>query len=287
MNNYLNKISYLCFILIASLLGCNIIKREQVYEQSSTPIPINPADTLKPDRKVFLEIFTGFTCGQCPGSTKDGLNELTGSKLDNKTVILKIHHGSFAQPTGLYRINFQTSVGNTLGDIYSILGYPVGIVNRNKYNNSYLVGPGDWNNKVGLVVQKADVDLKIIKVYDTNSKSLKISITSTLYNNFVNKINSIAYLAEDSIIYGQKDYSVEPEYVPNFVHRHVLRDAIQSPTGNDLFAANANKGTKATKEFTPYTLKPEWNAKHCEVIVVITDAVTGEVLQVEKKKVIE
>ncbi len=273
------------FLAISSLFSCDIIKKEQVYEQGSTPIPINPADSAKPDRKVFLEIFTGYKCTNCPAQTKEGLEGLAASKLSEKTVIMKIHQGFFAKPSGSkFKLDFQTQVGNTLGTKFAILGYPTGIVDRKQFNSSYSVSPSDWRSKVGLVPTKADVDIKISKVYDATGRNLKISIVSSLYSNTINKLNASAYIVEDSISYWQVDDGVD---IPNFIHRHVLRDAFSSANGEDLFAANATKGIKASKEFTPYTLKPEWNDKHCEIIVIITDAVTGEVLQVEEAKVIE
>ena len=274
--------SSVAFLATLSLFSCDIVKREQVYEQ---PAPPDSLDLNRPARKIFLEIFTGFKCPNCPEQTKNGLDGIKAAKLESKTIVMKMHSGFFAQPSGkIYKLDFRTIAGTALTDKFNIQGYPTGVINRKKYASSYSVSPLEWKTKISLEPVNANVDIKINKVYDLTNNSLKISVTSTLYSNMINKLNSTAYILEDSVLYWQIDNG---EDIENFVHRHVLRDEFSSPTGNDLFVANANKGTKASKEFTPYTLKPEWNAKHCEVIVVITDAVTGEVLQVEKEKMIE
>lgn len=267
---------------IAGLASCDIIKNKEVYEQVGTnPIVV---DSTKPARKIFLEIFTGFKCPNCPEQTLNGLASIASAKLEDKTIIMKIHQGFFAFPSGKFKMNFQTTAGNDLGKNFAILGYPTGVVNRKKFNSSYSVSPGDWSSKVSKESLTANVDIKMTKNYDVANRSLKVSISSLLYENAVNKLYTYAYIVEDSISYWQIDGSDEVE---NFVHREMLRDAIPSATGSDLFSPNSLKGAKANKEFTNYALKPEWNAKHCEVIVIITDAVTGEVLQAEKKKVIE
>ena len=274
--------SLLVFFAFGSLFSCDIIKKEQVYEQ---PAPPDSLDLNRPARKIFLEIFTGFKCANCPEQTKIGIDGVAAAKLESKTIVMKIHSGFFAQPSGkIYKLDFRTIPGTALTDKFNIQGYPSGVINRKKYASSYSVSPLEWKTKISLEPVNANVDIKINKVYESANRNLKISVTSTLYSNMINKLNSKAYILEDSVLYWQIDNG---EDIENFVHRHVLRDEFSSLTGNDLFAANANKGTKASKEFTPYTLKPDWTAKHCEVIVIITDAATGEVLQVEKKKVIE
>ena len=267
---------------IAALCSCGVITNKEEYEQVGTnPIIV---DSSKPARKVFLEIFTGFKCANCPEGTRLGLGMIARSKLEDKTIIMKIHQGFYALPSSKFNMDFRTSVGNDLGEKFGIPGYPMGVVNRKKFNSSYNVSPGEWGKKISQVSLTAIVDLKISKTYDVANKNLKISLASSLYENSINKLYAYVYILEDSIIFKQVDGSVEVE---NFVHREMLRDAIPSATGADLFAPNANKGAKANKEFTNYTLKPEWNAKHCEVVAIITDAVSGEVLQAEKVKVME
>ncbi len=278
MNNYFNKGSFIGLIVTASILGCNKKNIEK-------PVIDLPDVIEKPTKKVFLEIFTGYRCVNCPKQINSGVGSLVAANLEGKTVTMYVHQSIFARPAGnKFKVDFQTNIGDSLSKKYSVMGLPSALVDRKIQNDTFAQSVQKWATIISQSALKSDVYLKISKVYDASNRNIKISISSSLYENTINKLNASAYIVEDSISYWQVDDGV---VIPNFIHRHVLRDAFSSANGNDLFAANATKGIKASKEFTPYTLKPEWNDKHCEIIVIITDAVTGEVLQVEEAKVTE
>ena len=101
----------------------------------------------------------------------------------------------------------------------------------------------------------------------------------------------VVYVVEDSIINWQKFYSscggVDKE-ISDYVHRHVLRGAVNSTWGDALYTAGSiiPIGTSVNKSYTQ-VLDPIWEAKHIYFVAFIQDNVTKEVVQVEEVKLIE
>jgi len=71
-------------------------------------------------------------------------------------------------------------------------------------------------------------------------------------------------ITQDSIVYLQNDNG---KLIKEYMHRHVLRDVISQPTGNDITEALTG-GALISKTFS-YKLPIEWDAKHCSVVAFV------------------
>ena len=74
-------------------------------------------------------------------------------------------------------------------------------------------------------------------------------------------------LVESHIISAQLDYNASPSDILNYEHKHLLRDAVTQPMGNDL-VSNPTSGTLIAKSFT-YPLKSGWQGNHMTVVAFI------------------
>ena len=90
-------------------------------------------------------------------------------------------------------------------------------------------------------------------------------------------------ITQDSIRDPQLDNGVK---IKDYLHRHVLRGAVTSPTG-DVITDPLTVGILRKRNYT-YTLPATWDAKHCSVVAFVHRGISDkEVIQVAEKHVIE
>jgi hypothetical protein len=93
-------------------------------------------------------------------------------------------------------------------------------------------------------------------------------------------------LIEDSLIDWQLWYFHSPEYVPDYVHRHVLRQAVNGSFGPTIAEGNITAGQTVVSGYS-FTLNSDYIAEHCKIIAFLYDANGYRVIQVEEADVIE
>jgi len=269
---------------------CDVI--EKPYKETSTNNG-GGSDTAVV-RKVLLEDFTGHKCGNCPRAHEiaQSLSTTYGKKL----VVMGVHLSSFAKLDlgNGYVIDYRTPAGQeidvTFGP-FDALGLPKGFVNRKAFDNvSPAIDKDDWGAKIASIINTPpDASLKITNQYNESTRQVDIKVEGKFLKTLTGDYKLAVYITEDSCISMQKDYSKTPENIPNYVHRHVLRGAVNSTWGDEVSTGGtANAGTTFTKNYS-YTLNSAWNAKNCHVVAFINKAGSSitekEVIQVEEKSV--
>jgi hypothetical protein len=101
-------------------------------------------------------------------------------------------------------------------------------------------------------------------------------------------LNLTVQLIEDHVIDFQYNAAATPPDIPEYDHRHVLRDNLNGTWGEPLVTGSAPASTPISKSFT-YTLPANVvHAENCALVAYVSNApgTTGEyqVLQVEEKK---
>lgn len=265
---------------ITLFVSCDYIHSDEVFKQRAQPS----------NKKVLLEIFTGWKCPNCPSNTAEGLNRIKSSGLEKNTIIIKIHDkGFFSAPSPKFTDNFKTPEGAELQDRFKVVGFPIGVVSRKSTDGSYLKSPGTWAEYVEKVSNDenyAPVELEITLDYSEVSRGLSVKVNNYLSRDISKSINLLAYITEDSIIQPQIDNEFEGELNLKFAHRHVLRGQLAGRGGNILLTQGL-KNENVRKTFEKFILPVKWNDKQCSVVAVAIDAKTGEVVQVEEAKVVE
>lgn len=245
-------------------------------------------DTLV--RKILVEDYTGHTCGNCPEAAH-AIEQMKGLSFGDQVVAVGVHAGFFAWTSGnLYSTDFQTAVGTEYDNFFGVsaVGNPNGMINRMDYNTSHIKPHGSWSTLVsGLVATPPDVNIEINNVYDSNTKQLTTNVETKFLNSMTGTYKLVVLLTEDSIIAPQKDYSMpSPANDTFYVHRHVLRDAINSTWGDTVGTGTISVGQVTTKNYVYNSLAttPGWNSSQCYVVAFVYDASNYRVIQAEEKK---
>ncbi|MCS7078235.1 MAG: Omp28 family outer membrane lipoprotein [Bacteroidia bacterium] len=284
------NISILILLAVVFLLTeCDIV--EKPYKESLSSE--GGTDTISV-RKVLLEDFTGHKCGNCPRAHEisQNLSNIYGKKL----VVMAVHLSSFAKLDlgNGYVTDYRTPVGQeidvTFGP-FDALGLPKGFVNRKAFDNVHpALDKDDWSSKIASIINTPpDASLKITNQYNESTRQVNIKVEGKFLKTLVGDYKLAVYITEDSCISMQKDYSKTPENIPNYVHRHVLRGAVNSTWGDEINTGGiANAGTTFSKNYT-YTLNTAWKPEHCYIVAFINKAgslvTEKEVIQVEEKKI--
>jgi hypothetical protein len=268
----------LLFVIISA---CDIV--EPPYRKGGE---ITPVDTTK--RKVLLEDFTGFRCGNCPEATH--VAELISEQFPGRVIVLANHAGPLALPTPNRRYDFRTPETIELANFYGLIATPYGTVNRKQYAGQQLLAPTAWGGYVAEQLN-IDADIKITLEAGFNSSSSEITLNAKLdYLKQGNTNHFVAvYIMEDSIVQYQQDDRKHPNvHIPDYVHNHVMRGAFNGTWGVPVSGAPVSAGSSID---LPYTYKipveKDWRPEKLSLVVFVHDNTTKEVLQVEKIKLIE
>jgi hypothetical protein len=255
-----------------------------------------------PKRKILLEDFTGHTCGNCPCAAYEALRLDTTAAFRGRIIIVASHVGFFAEPytNGTkFRTDFRTTAGNEVNDFFHIddQGLPQGMVNRTVYNSARILSSTTWASAVGVFATDTNISkypaatLSMSASYNSANRTASVEVNSKYLKEGNSNHQLVVYVVEDSIINWQKFYEScggIAKDVPDYVHRHVLRGAVNSTWGDALYTTGSviPIGTSINKSYTQ-VLDPTWEAKHIYFVAFIQDNVTKEVVQVEEVKLIE
>jgi hypothetical protein len=277
-------------ILITTLYSCDKVSPPFTEGTGSN------IDTAEIVRKVLLEDYTGHTCVNCPTAAviASDLKTLYGEKL----IVMSVHAGSFAAPySGVFSYDFRSPAGTEYNATFEIsaIGNPLGMVNRKTVNSSIIISPSAWGSTISEIIDlPPDASMKITNTYNSGTKELNTEIKSKFLNPLTGLYKLVVLVLEDSIVAPQQNGVNEiPGYpspnantiITNYVHRHVLRGAINSTWGDTLAIDPIPTSTFITKTYNNYTLNSAWDENHCMVIAFIYNAVTNEIVQVEEKKI--
>jgi hypothetical protein len=241
-------------------------------------------------KKVLLEDYTGHLCPNCPTAGKKALD--LQELYDGKLIVMAVHAGYFATPLGSpFDDDFRCEAGNTWDDFFGIsnAGNPNGMINRQNTGGNYIIGDGLWPTTVAEIIdEEAVATIEIATTYNASNRKLDIELSSELLSALDGNYKVQVCLVEDSLIGAQKnsDASLGGAVILNFVHHHVLREAVNSSWGTDMVAGGGQTAVNTiyTHNFS-LTLNDAYNASHCSVIAWIFNGVDYSIIQVEEKKI--
>lgn len=276
-----NKIFSLLLVIAAfTFHSCD--KIDAPYGQ--TVEIVNPSDSIV--QKVLLEDFTGFHCTNCPNAHRKAqqLVDVYGDRL----LVLGLHVGIYAQPNiwgPLYTYDFRTT---TATDIYTTLAnnepLPVGMVNRTEYQGAIPLFNGSWPSAVAAAMaQTPRAGIKFTNMtYNATTRAISGSVNVQFVQTIADEANISFYVVEDSIIQPQLDNGVD---IPAYLHKHVIRGALNTTWGQSVGTANASGSSKEVTfsgTLSPSDALPE----HCMIYAILTDQATKAVINVEEKHII-
>ncbi len=248
---------------------------------------------IEGNRKVLVEDYTGHKCGNCPAAA-DTLSYLE-NKYAGKIIPLAIHAGFFAAVSSSYPTDLRSTVGNAYDTEFGIssAGNPNGLINRVGYGSGgFIKAYTLWESEiVQMLTTAAKFEIKINNSFTSSNNNLNTAITVKSLANNSGHYKLVVLLTEDSIIAEQLDYRLQGNQVrSNYEFNHVLRGAINSTWGDQIFSSGAVINDSIVKSYTNYTINNNYNPAKCHVIAYVYDADPSsptyyEVLQVEEKYV--
>lgn len=258
-------------------------------------------DTTEHIRRVLVEDYTGHKCTACPQAAiaANNLHNTFGEQVVN----VAVHSGFFASPTtpsgapaGSYLTDFRT----TAGDAYdsptyfgvSSVGNPNGMINRKDYTSSttaHVKSYGTWASEVATLLALEPVaDVTITNTYNTTTRSLSINVASVFLSDTLlsGNYSLCVWITQDSITDWQLDAGVHRS---DYVHQHVLRDAVNGTWGETLVNGAITPNAVLTKNYT-YSLPLAYKGNPCNdsevyVVAFVYNTATYEVLQAAEKKI--
>ena len=253
-------------LLILFTYSCDIIpESERFLEIDNTP----------KERVILLEDYTGQRCINCPDAAKeiDLLSEVFGDNL----VVVGIHAGVFSLPP------MQTEAGNEYNKHFAISSYPKGLINRTLYKGSKEVDYNNWGEAIGNeILKKPKVSISADKVWDATDNSLKLDVSVKKDVAFdIDNTSLLIWLTESNIVAPQSmpDGTVKSDYV----HNHVLRDAINGTWGSELKFENNISQSSINYSFED----KKWELEHCDIIIFVFDTDSKEVIETIKLPLID
>lgn len=258
-------------------------------------------DNSAPVKKVLVEDYTGFLCGNCPAGgifLNDSLRPTYGDNM----IVVSVHAGYFSipcgisggacpgtQPAGSFLTNYATTTGTDWDNFFgnSAAGNPNALINRIDYNTGQQVKyPASWSTAIqAQSVVAPEVRIRLKNIYDPATRNLKTCIESKFLNASTDNYKLQVVLTEDSIIDWQLWYSHSPdEFEENYIHRHLLRTSMNGSFGTVINNAPIASGETFVTGFN-FVLDNGWNENHCNVVAFIYDAATYRVIQVEELEV--
>lgn len=266
-------------LYVAIIVGCD--KINPPYFENT-----NSVDTAF-QRKVLLEEYTGFRCGNCPEATE--VAHSLKEKYKSYLILLSIHAGGYAKPTTTYTYDFRTSIGNELDAFFgmSAAGNPDGMVNRLGYpTGSHILREGEWEGAILQALKTKPVcTISLESGYNETTNTINVKVKVKYLDEGTPNHHLCVYIAEDSIVQYQRDDRLPDPHIFNYVHNNVLRAGITSTWGEQLSTTTIPSNTVFTKEYS-YQIPQErdWRVQKLKIIAFIHDKDNSfEILQTEEQ----
>lgn len=277
------------FWIIASILivisACNKIEAPYVIKTGTST-----DTTQKVHKTVLIEEFTGHLCPNCPrgAATIHDIEAVHG----NRVIVVAIHAAYNGRPTASFPADYRTPCGNEIDNTFKMeqSGLPKAMVSRTGFPNVlHKIAIDEMAGKVTEVLGfDAVMDVKINRTYDAGSRSLNIDVNATTLVQMQRKLMLSVFITESNIVSPQKNsdpnFGLTPE-IPDFVHNHVLRVAVNGVWGDILCTGNVLPPGTLYSRTHQYTLNNAWKADDCAIVAFVYDGDTYEVLQAAEIKV--
>lgn len=215
-------------------------------------------------RNLLIEYCTGTWCGWCPCGHQ-ALNSI--KSVYPQTVIISYHGGATSSDP------WKDFNGNEIRSMLGFTGYPTGIFDRtNTPSNPYVT----YDMWMGRTIERytnapdANVRLQVTsKTYTTSNNSLELSVNATALQNLQGQFKLCFVLIEDNLVYQQNHYSQcgTSGYVPDYVHKHVVRSMLNGATGEILNTGGEWNANQTISKTLNTTLNSSWVAGNCKVVI--------------------
>ncbi len=255
-------------VLMVAATSCDVINEDDRL--------IGPIDTDSfefTQKVVLLEEFTGHLCINCP----TGAEIVTGIEewAQGHIIPVSIHCGPYAATSKSYPEDFTTEAGDAYYEEFNPDAFPSCMMDRQmddgvvSINSNYDTWQTDF---IYCAAQTASVDIEL--EVTRNERELSIDVTVEAIYDVDDDVSLQLWLIEDGIIAAQLTPSgINTEYV----HNHVLRDAINGTWGDPIGSISAGSAVDCSYS---YTIAEDYEPENCKVVAFVFETESrGNVLQ--------
>lgn len=246
---------------------------------------INNTVSIKSNKKVLIEDFTGHTCVNCPTAHEE-LHKLMEAYGDTNLFAVAIHAGGFSNaqnPPSPFSYNFQTEAGNAYNDEFKPQAFPIGMVNRKTEGGTLLQDVANWGTLAANTFEQAaplNITAEVTGISNSNTISGKVNLS--FLADFTTEAKLQIIITEDSIIKPQLTHEGVNQ---NYVHMHVMRSAVNGIWGEALPQSQYATCDNESISFNNYSIGEDWKLKDLNIIAYVYDANSKEIIQVNGCKV--
>ena len=275
---------WLC-VLGITIVGCDIVEApyKEATQNSESFVCIDSTG-FSTIRKVLIEDYTGFKCGNCPVASDEAKSVLQA--YPGKVVVVGVHAGYFAKPDASHTTDFRTPPGTDWDNFFGIsaAGNPNGMINRMKWGGQMIVPYTSWHTATEQYLQNLPfiAGMQICKQYEEAENKLKVRVDVRYASNRDTIDYLGVYLIEDSVVAYQKDYRLTPSDIPDYVHEHVLRAALNGTWGGVLTNTTTIVANKIYTNTFEIPINPIWRKNHLKVVALLRNNITQEIIQTEQ-----
>ena len=238
-------------------------------------IPTDPADFQFTNKVVLLEEFTGHLCINCP----DGAEVVHGLETwaRGHVIPVSIHCGDFATANegSSFAQDFTTDAGDAYYNEFEPDAFPAAMVDRSFDGNLVSINSNydTWSTDVlERAIETSPVDLQLDVT--RNDRNLSIDVTAEVNSAMGYGLSLQLWLVEDSIRGAQLSSS---GIILDYVHNHVLRDAINGTWGEEIGVPVA--GSTVARSYN-YTIGEACKPENCRVVAFLYETASrGNVIQ--------
>lgn len=228
-------------------------------------------------QNVLIEDFTAHKCGNCPdaGVIADEMLEAHPGDV----VLVAVHAGPLADASSAPFITDWTNAeSNYFWDQLDFQANPLGRVNR-KGGVGNFFAPTVWVAETNaLLANSSPLALQMSVNFQADNNHLNIHVNGQFNANFPGSSHLVLLVTESNLVDYQLWYGHEPEVVPDYDFKHVLRGSVSGPEGLN-FSDNALSGDEIQKDYT-YTWNNEWVPENSHVVALVYNDATGEIMNV-------
>ncbi len=244
-------LKYFSFALIIafSFSSCDYV--DKPGDGEITPPPVGGEDT----RRVLVIDFTGHRCAGCPTAAKEA--NAIAKDFSERVFALSIHPDieglTDPQTTGdQFNTDWRTPEGNQYQDQYEVPGaIPTGTVSGTEVNGSVLYASGTWRGQAeSLIAEERPVTIETEVTFNDNTRVMDISSNIEFHMSLDGDYNLVLATIENNIIDWQKNgtsqFPADSDFsggnIPDYIHKHVLRNHINGLTGESLVTGSVDAG---------------------------------------------
>jgi hypothetical protein len=250
-------------------------------------VPVTIPELSVGERKVLAEELTGVRCPNCPDGTATLVS--LSDQLGDNLVVVSIHAApGYDVPFSESQYDFRTADGTAMANFIGTASfYPTAAINRRivpPETQPYLPR-AIWSGIISEELAKPPVVGVFLNAeFDAASRKLDVEVTIAPEATLYGEHRLTVLITQDSIVDYQKKGL---EKIPDYVHRHVLRDILSQPTG-DVIEEALSPSASVVKNYS-FTLPADWDERHCNVVAFVHHGTSPdkEVLQVEEVHVIK